>query len=186
MSFAQQVECPLERAFTFVESGPVLLIATRQAGKNNLMTLSCSVSMGFEPTLGFCLGPWNFSYPALAQGGQCVVAIPPASLIETVVDIGNCSGRNIDKFARFGLTALPARAVDAPLVGECLFNLECRVVDTALVASRHFFVLEGIAAWKHPAPDDPRTFHAIGNGTFVLDGETIDLRDRMVKWQDCI
>jgi flavin reductase (DIM6/NTAB) family NADH-FMN oxidoreductase RutF len=183
---ARQVEFPLERAFTFVESGPVLLIATRQAGKNNLMTASCSASMGFEPSLGICLGPWNHSYAALSETGQCVVAVPPADLLESVVDIGNCSGREIDKFARFGLTALPAKKVDAPLVGECLFNLECRVVDRRLVASRNFFVLEGLAAWKNPAPADSRRIHAIGDGTFVLDGKTVDLRARMLKWQGCI
>ena len=55
----QQVEFPLDRAFTFVESGPVLLISTRHNGKSNLMTVSWHAAMGFEPTLGIFLGLWN-------------------------------------------------------------------------------------------------------------------------------
>ncbi|MDR1360339.1 MAG: flavin reductase family protein [Deltaproteobacteria bacterium] len=183
---SRQAEFPLERAFTFVESGPVLLIATRRGGADNLMTVSCHASMGFEPTLGICLGPWNFSYAALVETGQCVVAVPPASLMEQVVDIGNCSGESMDKFSAFGLTAQGALEVDAPLVAECLYNLECRVLDRSLARAHNFFVLRGVRAWHDPSPSEARSFHAVGDGTFIIDGEIVNLRHRMTKWQDCI
>jgi flavin reductase (DIM6/NTAB) family NADH-FMN oxidoreductase RutF len=183
---AQQIEFPLHRAFTFVESGPVLLVATCHHGKNNLMTVSCHASMGFAPTLGICLGPWNYSYAAMKETGECVVAIPPASLLEQVVAIGNCSGETVDKFKEFGLTAQPALRVKAPLVAECLYNLECRVVNSQLVDDYNFFVLEGVSAWQNKSFEDKRSFHAVGDGTFIIDGEVIDLRHKMTKWQDCI
>ncbi|MDR1534318.1 MAG: flavin reductase family protein [Planctomycetota bacterium] len=183
---SRQVEFPLNRAFTLVESGPVLLISTRSGKRANLMTVSCHASMGFEPTLGVCLGPWNFSRAALRETGECVVAVPPASLAERVVAIGNCSGETTDKFAEFALTPLDGRIVGAPLVGECLYNLECRVVNRSLARSHNFFVLRGLQAWRHPSPADPRSFHAVGDGTFIVDGEILDLRHRMTKWRDCI
>jgi flavin reductase (DIM6/NTAB) family NADH-FMN oxidoreductase RutF len=182
----QQVEFPLDRAFTFVESGPVLLISTCHNGKCNLMTVSCHASMGFEPTLGICLGPWNFSYAALAETGECVVAVPHAGLLEQVVAIGNCSGEDVDKFKQFALTPEPAANVKAPLVAECLYNLECRVVNRELVKEHNFFVLQGVKAWHNPSPKDARSFHAVGDGTFILDGEVINLRHKMTKWQHCI
>ena len=182
----QQIEFPLDRAFTFVESGPVLLISTRLNGKNNLMTASWHTSMGFEPTLGLCLGPWNYSYFAMIETQECVVAVPAADLLEQVVAIGNCSGETTDKFKKFALTPQPALNVEAPLVAECLYNLECRVVNRELVADYNFFILQGVRAWRHPSPQDPRSFHAVGDGTFVLDGEVIDLRRNMTKWQHCI
>jgi flavin reductase (DIM6/NTAB) family NADH-FMN oxidoreductase RutF len=182
----RQVAFPLERAFTFVESGPVLLISTCSKGKKNVMTVSCHASMGFEPTLGLCLGPWNFSYTALVESGECVVAVPPASLMTQVVEIGNCSGESMDKFAEFGLTPLPAADVQAPLLAECLYNLECRVTNRDLVSRYNFFVLQGIRAWRDPSPMEPRSFHAVGDGTFLVDGEIVNLRHKMTKWQDCI
>jgi flavin reductase (DIM6/NTAB) family NADH-FMN oxidoreductase RutF len=182
----QQVEFPLDRAFTFAESGPVLLISTCHNGRNNLMTVSCHASMGFEPTIGICLGPWNFSYAALVETGECVIAIPSADQMIQTVDIGNCSGEAMDKFQEFGLTPQPGGKVKAPLVAECLYNLECCVINRDLADAYHFFVLRGLQAWRHPAPADARTFHAVGNGTFIVDGEVIDLRHRMVKWQGCI
>ena len=183
---ARQIEFPLERAFTFLESGPVLLISTRHKGKNNLMTLSWHALMGFEPTLGICLGPWNFSYHALTETEECVVAVPSVDLMEKVVDIGNCSGQVMDKFSAFCLTPFPAKGISAPLVAECLYNLECRVVNCSLVQEHHFFVLRGIRAWKHPSPVDARSFHAVGDGTFIIDGELVNLRHRMTKWHGCI
>ena len=175
---------PLQRAFTFVESGPVILVSTCHKRQRNLMTLSWHTLMDFEPTLGITLGPWNHSYTALLETGECVVAVPPASLLTTVIDIGNCSGSQVDKFKKFGLTTQKAFLVKAPLVADCLKNLECRVVGH--LEDRNFFILEGLQAWHNPAVTDQRTFHAVGDGTFIIDGETIDLKRRMTKWKHCI
>ncbi|WP_198912223.1 flavin reductase [Acetobacter fallax] len=49
---------------------------------------------------------------------------------------GGSDGRyrqRVDKFTRFGLTWLPAGNVGAPLVGDCLASIECRVSDTTRV-----------------------------------------------------
>jgi Conserved protein/domain typically associated with flavoprotein oxygenases, DIM6/NTAB family len=182
----QQVEFPLNRAFTCIESGPVLLIVTRCNDKNNLMTVSWHAAMGFEPTIGLCLGRWNYSHAALRETGECVVAVPHAGLLEQTVAIGNCSGETMDKFTTFKLTPQPATHVGAPLVAECLYNIECRVVNSQLAHDYHFFVLQGVKAWRNPSPANTRSFHAVGDGTFILDGKVVNLRHKMTKWQHCI
>ena len=95
-----------------------------------------------------------------------------------VVDIGNCSGRDVDKLERFGLTPAPAECVAPPLVAECFANLECKVVDTRLVNKLNLFVLEVIKAWTNPAQKHPKTIHIHGYGKFAVDGEMIKLRSR--------
>ena len=100
-----------------------------------------------------------------------------------MIDIGNCSGKDVDKFKVFGLTPVAAKEVAAPLVAECLTNLECRVVDTRMVSKYNFFILEAVKVWTDPKHKERRTFHANGDGTFVIDGRTINLKKRMVKWQ---
>jgi flavin reductase (DIM6/NTAB) family NADH-FMN oxidoreductase RutF len=92
------------------------------------------------------------------------------------VGIGNCSGRDVDKFKRFGLTPAPAQRVAPPLVAECFANLECRVVDTHLVNKFNLFVLEVVKAWTDPAQKHPRTIHHHGYGSFAADGEMIKLK----------
>jgi len=111
-----------------------------------------------------------------------------------VVDIGNCSGARVDKFKAFGLTRLPAATVEAPLIGECFANLECRVVDDTLTDKYNLFVLEVVRAWADEAWPElsstagnralPKMLHHNGDGTFRVDGEMLDLKARMLKWPE--
>jgi flavin reductase (DIM6/NTAB) family NADH-FMN oxidoreductase RutF len=100
-------------------------------------------------------------------------------MAERVVGIGNCSGREVDKFARFGLKTRPASQVQAPLLPECAVNLECRVVDTRMVRRYDLFVLEGVAAWQDTAQREAPLLHHRGWGTFSVDGPRITLPSRM-------
>ena len=177
---------PLDRAFTFFEPGPTLLVVTSMDGKPNVMTASWTMTLGFTPIIGVALGPWNHSYRAMMETGECVLSIPTADMMEAVVDIGNCSGDSVDKFERFHLTPLKADKITVPLVGECLANVECVVREYPTSNGLHLFILEGIKAWSNPDRAEKRTFHAKGDGTFIIDGETVNLRHRMTKWEDCI
>jgi Conserved protein/domain typically associated with flavoprotein oxygenases, DIM6/NTAB family len=95
------------------------------------------------------------------------------------VGIGNCSGRDLDKFNRFGLTPLPASLVAAPPIEECFANLECKATETRLVEDYNLFLLEVVAAWRDPEQEVPKTIHHKGYGSFVVEGETIELESRM-------
>lgn len=171
---------PLGRVYQLIEPGPVVLLATSRAGTPNVMTMSWHMMVEFTPPLIACIvSPSDHSFAALKATRDCVIAIPPVELAETVVGIGNCSGAHVDKFARFGLTALPAEKVAAPLIGECFANLECRVVDTRLVNRYSLFVLEVVAAWIDPKREAPRTIHHAGYGRFRVDGEEILIDSRM-------
>ncbi|HEX8011073.1 MAG TPA: flavin reductase [Casimicrobiaceae bacterium] len=102
-----------------------------------------------------------------------------AEIASKVVGCGNTSGRRVDKFARFALTALPASRVKAPLVAECYANLECRLVDSRMVNKYNFFVLQVLQAWIDPARKRPRTIHHMGRGVFMVAGRTVRLPSRM-------
>ena len=136
---------PLGRVFTLLEPGPVVLVTTSNDGRDNVMTISWTMVLDFAARFAITTGPWNHSFAALRETGECVLAIPTVDLIDTVVGVGTCSGVDTDKFARFGLTRVPAAQVRAPLLAECLANIECRVVD--LVTQHAIVVLEGVAAW---------------------------------------
>lgn len=170
-------ELPLEKAFMLIEPGPVVLVTTRDHGRNNVMTITWHMVMDFTPKIALTTGPWNYSFQALRNTGECVLAIPAVDLAERAVSIGDCSGSEVDKFQKFGLTPLPAAEVDAPLISECLACIECCVTD--YLDSQGIFVLQGKKAWIDRERKERRTFHANGDGTFVVDGETIRLRNLM-------
>ena len=177
---------PLSKAFQWIEPGPVVLVTTAHEKIFNVMTMSWHMVMDFSPQIGCIIGPWDHSFSALRATGECVIAIPTVDMAEKVIDIGNCSGADVDKFRAFELTPLPTETVKAPLIAECLANIECRIVDDSLVDKYNLFVLEGVAAWTDPNRKERRTFHANGDGTFVVDGRILNLRERMTKWQSII
>jgi flavin reductase (DIM6/NTAB) family NADH-FMN oxidoreductase RutF len=92
--------------------------------------------------------------------------------------VGNYSGRDGNKFEKFGLTPAPAERVAAPLIAECFANLECKVADTRLVNRYNLFVLEVLKAWTDPTQKNAKTIHHRGYGTFAVDGEIVKLRSR--------
>jgi len=169
---------PLPKAFQLIEPGPVVLVTTAAGGRNNVMTISWHMVMDFTPRIALVTGPWNYSFQALRKNKECVIAIPTVDLSAMVVKIGACSGADTDKFNKFALTPLKAKSVAAPLIGECLANIECRVVDH--IARHDIFVLEAVHAWIDSKRKERRTFHARGDGTFTVDGKTIDHRKLML------
>lgn len=118
-----------ELQFTYVRSsGP---------GGQNVNKVASKAVLRWTP--GVALGPWNHSYHAMMKTGESVLSIPTADMMETLVDIGNCSGESVDKFKHFGPTPLPSEKVTAPLIAETL-----------------------------------------------AEGETVNLRRKMTKREDCI
>lgn len=168
---------PLNRAFTLLESGPVTLVTTHNGQRDNVMTITWTMVMDFEARFALSTGPWNYSWQALVATRECVLAIPPAEMLDTIIGIGLCSGQDTDKFEKFGLARHKADRVKAPLLSSCLANIECRVVD--IIEQYGLVILEGVAAHADPHRSGRSPLHAIGDGTFVTEGPPLDRREMM-------
>jgi flavin reductase (DIM6/NTAB) family NADH-FMN oxidoreductase RutF len=167
----------IRKAFTLIESGPVVLVTTNDGENNNIMTISWTMVVDFTPLFAITTGPWNYSFAALQKSRECVISIPTVNLIDKVVGIGTCSGADTDKFKKFGLTSVKGEHVRSPLIKECLANIECKVID--IVKKHNIVVLEGVAAYFDSSRREKRTIHAIGDGTFVVDGRMLNRREMM-------
>ena len=173
-------DLPLSKVYRLLEPGPVVLLTTAHRGRANVMTMSWHMMVEFEPPLVACVvSDGAFSFTALRATKECVIAIPAVELAPTVVAIGNCSGRNVRKFERFGLTPVAAEHVTPPLIAECFANLECKVIDTRLVNKYDLFILEVLKAWRTSPHVPVKTIHHQGYGKFAVDGEVITLKSKM-------
>ena len=150
----------ISKAFTLIESGPVVLVTTYDGKRNNVMTISWTMVLDFKPTFAITTGEWNYSFAALRQTKECVIAIPTVDMLNKVVGIGTCSGADTDKFEKFKLTPVKGREVKAPLIKECLANIECKVVD--IVKKHNIVVLDAVAAYSDTSRKEKRTVHAVG------------------------
>ena len=169
----------LSKAFTLMESGPVVLVTTHDGQKDNIMTISWTMVMDFTPVFAIVTGDWNHSFAALRKNRECVIAIPTVDMLDKVVGIGTCSGADTDKFAKFKLTPVLGKIVTPPLIKECLANMECKLID--IVKKYNIVVLEAVAACVDTARKEKRTLHAVGDGTFIVDGRKIDRRKMMAS-----
>lgn len=169
----------LSKAFTLMEPGPVVLVTTRDGRRDNIMTISWTMVLDFTPVFAITTGEWNHSFAALRKSRECVIAIPTVDMLDKVVGIGTCSGADTDKFAKFHLTPVKGKVVGAPLIRECLANIECKVID--IVRKHNIVVLEAIAAAIDATRKEKRMLHAVGDGTFIVDGRRIDRRKMMAS-----
>ena len=175
-------EFPIDKAYQFIEPGPVVLMTTSDKGKPNVMTMSWITCVDFVPQFVCIVSNGDYSFTALRKNKECVIAIPTVDMMATVIDIGNCSGQDVNKFEKFSLTPLPAKKIKAPLISECLANIECRVIDDSMADKYNLFILEGVKAWINPTRKEKRMFHAGGDGTFIVDGDKVDMKKRMTKF----
>ena len=173
----------LSKAFTLMESGPVVLVTTHEGHKDNIMTISWTMVLDFTPVFAITTGVWNHSFAALRKNRECVIAIPTVDMLDKVVGIGTCSGADTDKFAKFKLTPVPGKVVRSPLIKECRANMECKVID--IVKKHNIIVLEVVAAYLDTTRKETRTIHAVGDGTFIVDGRKIDRRQMMASKLPC-
>ncbi len=169
----------ISKAFTLMESGPVVLVTTNDGKKDNIMTISWTMVLDFTPVFAITTGEWNYSFAALRKTKECVISIPTVDMLDKVVGIGTCSGADTDKFAKFKLTPVKGKKVKAPLIKECLANIECKVVD--IVKRHNIVVLEAVAAYFDTSRKEKRTVHAVGDGTFIVDGRKLSRKKLMAS-----
>lgn len=174
-------DLPLSNVYQFIEPGPVALLVTQMAdAQPNVMTMTWHMMIEFDPPLiGCIISQTNHSFEALNKTHQCVIAVPPASMIKAVTAVGNCTGADTEKFNTYELTKLPAARVQPPLIKEAIVNLECKARDARMVKDYNLFVLECIKAWENPALKNAPTLHHHGYGNFVIDGEHVKMKSHM-------
>ncbi len=168
---------PLDQVRRYLEPGPIVLVSSAWNGERDIMTMGWHMVLEFTPSLlACCISSGNHSFELVRRSGECVINLPGADIIDTVVGIGNSSGAQIDKFAHFGLTAVEADKVGAPLIAECHSSFECRLHDDSLVDRYNLFVWEVVKAHVATRPKLPHTVHYRGDGEFMVSGKEISRR----------
>ncbi|MDI4237688.1 flavin reductase family protein [Bradyrhizobium sp. 31Argb] len=167
-----KTDFPVDNIRRFLEPGPIVLVSSAHRNETNIMTMGWHMIMEFQPSLVGCyIWDANHSFELIRRSKQCVINVPTVELAPTVVRIGNSSGRDIDKFAEFGLTPRPSELVRAPLIQECYANFECRLIDSSLIRKYSLFVVEVVKAHVATSPKYPKTIHYRGDGEFMISGE---------------
>jgi flavin reductase (DIM6/NTAB) family NADH-FMN oxidoreductase RutF len=172
-----KVDFPVAKIRRYLEPGPIVLVSSAWRGDTNIMTMGWHTVMEFTPSLVGCvIASGNHSFDLIRRSKECVINVPATDLTHAVVGIGNCSGTEVDKFKKFGLTAEPGQKVEAPLIAECHASFECKLKDDSLVSRYNFFIFEVVKAHVARRPKYPQTLHYTGDGVFMVSGKIISRR----------
>jgi flavin reductase (DIM6/NTAB) family NADH-FMN oxidoreductase RutF len=136
----------------------VLVSCGEYGGKQNIITVAWTGIVCSDPPLcSISVRPGRFSYEMIRVRGEFAVNLTTAAMARAVDWCGVKSGRDLDKFREMKLTAVPARNIRAPLIGESPVNLECRVREMRELGSHHMFIAEILAVHADPSYFDPKT-----------------------------
>jgi flavin reductase (DIM6/NTAB) family NADH-FMN oxidoreductase RutF len=121
-------------AFVVPSDAVALAVARARDGRANLMT--CQHTSPKQPPGHVWLGIRHacLTNRLIKESGDFVVAFPSEDFLYETDVVGCVSGRDVDKFAEYGIAQRPAELVSAPLLCQCRLNLECRLVDTVEVS----------------------------------------------------
>jgi flavin reductase (DIM6/NTAB) family NADH-FMN oxidoreductase RutF len=155
-------EIPVDEAMLKPYPDKVILVTCAGAdGKVNIIPLGWSMQTSFRPRLvAISVGKTRHSHKLISESREFVLAVPGEDLAQAVRECGSCSGRSVDKFRKTGLRAVPAKKVNAPLIGECISNNECKVIATLDTGDHTIFVGEVVAA--HLSDEDKKPLYHFG------------------------
>lgn len=107
-----------------------LLVSIDRSGKPGGMTFGWGTigTIWGRPIFSVLVRPTRHTFGLIEATDDFTVNILPRSMGEALDFWGKHSGRDVDKWAKTGLTPVPARQVRSPIVAEGVLHFECRVV----------------------------------------------------------
>ncbi|MGD1059884.1 MAG: flavin reductase family protein [Methanomassiliicoccales archaeon] len=129
---------------------PVVLIGVGNAkdcAECNVMTAVLVHLFSFDPpVIGVGVSPCRYTHELMNKYEGFTVNIPGKELIEEVLFCGQKCGKETNKFEECGFTLKPGHAVNAPVIDECLVNLECRKTKVIDAGDHVWFLGEVVHA----------------------------------------
>jgi len=122
-------------------------------GQRSICPLGWKMNTSISPLMmAISVAPARFTHDLIAKSGEVVLAWPGEDLAEATLFCGTRSGRDVDKFDEVGLKPVTGEHVTAPLIQECVANLECRVAGQMRTGDHTIFACEILAVWVHDHP----------------------------------
>ncbi len=131
-------------AQTILLPSPVLIIGTYgQDGRPNIMNAAWGgIACSSPPCISVSLREATLTYHNIKQTEAFTVNIPSEKYIKEADFVGMISGRDCDKFKETHLTPLKSEWINAPIVKEFPYALECRLARVVELGTHSMFIGE--------------------------------------------
>ena len=129
---------------TILLPSPVLIIGTYGPdGRPNMMNAAWGgIASSKPPCISVSLREATLTFHNIKQTGAFTVNIPSEKYLKEADFVGIVSGRECDKFKETRLTPEMSKLVDAPIVQEFPYALECKLVKQVDLGLHTMFIGE--------------------------------------------
>lgn len=158
-------DIPAPEAYELLNTGGVVLVCTKGAdGRYDLAPVAWCCPLDYEPTSRamIVLDPGHLTTGNLEASGRFILALPTFAQKSLVERTGSVSGREGDKYEKFGIRAVRGDAVDALIPEGVAGYLECSVIEFRRVGSVAVVSAEVLKAAAVPDAWKRRLHHAGG------------------------
>jgi flavin reductase (DIM6/NTAB) family NADH-FMN oxidoreductase RutF len=178
-------EIELKRAKWLVEPGCVVLVTSGDMENPNVMTFSWQTPVNNADPCRILLviNKIRYSYELIKQNSELVINVPGSDLLEQTHYVGIVSGRDENKFEKSGLTPVPAKTVQPPLIEQCAGHLECKVTQIFEMQSHDLLICDvqrALAEEKYFdrqwIPEKFHTLHYLRGNKYALLQKTVQAK----------
>ncbi len=178
----KRIKLDLDKSYKIFNHGPVSLITSAYGDKHNIMAAAWTMPLDFSPAkVAVVIDKNTYTRELVDASGEFGLQFPMRKIAQLTLDVGDISGRDTDKFARYDVKTFPSTIISAPLVEDCIGWLECKVIKQG-AESMDLIVGEVVAAYADAEQfidgrwhfsDDPqkRSIHYMAGGEFYMTGE---------------
>ncbi len=125
---------------TVMPSANVIVSCRGEDGRDNALVVGYASNCSYDPPMIMVgIVPSRFSYDLMKQNPSFVVHFAREDQREAWKYLGSESGRDGDKLAHLGLTAVDGDVVNAPVITDFPVAIECSVMDSMLTGSHEMF-----------------------------------------------
>lgn len=134
------------RGSTLLCPVPPALVACGTLDSPNVFTVAWTGIINSQPAKTYIsVRPERYSHGLILESGEFTINLPTKKLVRAVDFCGVRSGRDMNKFEKCGITAVPASEVSAPIVEEAPISLECRVFERKCFGTHDMFLADIVA-----------------------------------------
>jgi len=178
----KHITIPLKDSYKLFNHGPVSIVTSAHGIRRNIMAASWTMPVDFSPAkVAVVIDKNTYTRELIDASGEFALQFPMRKIAKLTLDVGDISGRDMDKFLRYDIRTFPAAQITAPLIEDCIGWLECKVIKQG-AESMDLIVGEVVAAYADAEQfidgrwhfsDDPqkRSIHYMAGGEFYMTGE---------------
>jgi flavin reductase (DIM6/NTAB) family NADH-FMN oxidoreductase RutF len=126
------VKVSMEGAGKFSHHYPKVatIVTVHAGGKDNAMAVAWHSSISANPPIyGVSIAPKRFTLELMLEAKEFGVNFMPIDKAELVASVGGISGREVDKFQRWGIAKDKPLKTSVPILRDAYACYECKLID---------------------------------------------------------